>query len=287
VLTTWQGAAAKWLLAAGGGLALLLAAMLTLDRASIWTLILAWLVVLVVGGAALALWLHLDQADRYRDQLATGLAHHLRTSLTHIQTYNEMLLVGSETSEEQRQAWLEVVGREAERLGAAVENVLLMVSPARSGAYPIRRSVDLGELLEDVACGFPVDCAAHLRPARGCLHGVTVDADPTALKHALGNLFATLGRNCLPGARMSASLTTDGDRATITVGAEDDGGGQVAPRQGAGPFRQADLEGETSAGFGLEIAVAQHVARAHGGRAVAFQESGRSGYRLELPLSRS
>src|SRR5690606_5472054 len=108
--------------------------------------------------------------------------------------YNEMLLLERETSEEERRNWLEIVGREAERLGSAVENLLLIVNERRRDAYPVRRKVDLGELLEDVAATYstPADPPLRFNPCPPS--GVVVDADPVALKHALGNLFESLGR---------------------------------------------------------------------------------------------
>jgi K+-sensing histidine kinase KdpD len=287
VHTTWRATVEHWLLGAGSALALLLAVALGRGGASAWMQVTAWILVASLTAGLTASWLHFRELETFRRRLATGLTHHMRTSLAHIQTYNEMLLLGSETSEEERYRWLEIVGREAERLGAAVENLLLIVNESRADAYPVRRAVDLGALLEDVACGYGAADAPELRFEAGPQAGIIVDADPAALRHALGNLFHGLGRFCAPGGELSAALTSDGSTATILVGLMA-GRGEVPQRLSrADVLREADLEGETAVGFGLEIAVVQHVARAHGGRAVPFHDQHRSGYRLELPVTRA
>lgn len=281
--TTWRATAAHLLLGAGTLLALGLAMGFASAGPGVGTRVAAWTAVgLLVAGLILS-WLQHRESERFRRHLGYGLTHHLRTSLANVQAYNEMLLLGSEASEDERRDWLEVVGREAERVGAAVENLLLIINHRKKTSYPVRRAVDLGLLLEDVACGYGVAGECSLRFATRPPAGVRVDADPTALRHALSNLLESLGSG--GRARLSAQLSSDGAKATLVVGVEngaipalDDGGGT--------PFREADLEGATDVGFGLELAVVQHVARAHGGRAAPYREGDTSGYRIELPLSR-
>jgi two-component system, OmpR family, phosphate regulon sensor histidine kinase PhoR len=287
VQTTWRATLGHALLATGTGITLLVAVVLVRVDQSAW--IQGWLglAVLCLLSGLTAAWLHFREADRFRRQLATGLTHHLRTSLAHIQSYNEMLLLGADRSEDERQQWLEVVGREAERLGAAVENLLLILATRKPEAYPVRRSVDLGALLEDVACGYSSPDAPKVRFDSGPPPGIIVDADPAALRHALGNLLRSIGRFGVPDGQLSAVLTSNGSTATILLGLSP-GDGRFPPRlHGRNALREADLEGETGAGFGLEIAVVQHVARAHGGRAVPFHDQRRSGYRLDLPIARA
>ena len=100
----------------------------------------AWMLVIVsvllpggsswagTGAAILAVsitaivWLELRRRREelaFRRALSEKLTHDLRTALTHVQSYNEMMLLGQERSSEERQRWLEVVGREARSLTSA------------------------------------------------------------------------------------------------------------------------------------------------------------------------
>jgi K+-sensing histidine kinase KdpD len=284
VHTTWRATAAHFLLGAGTVLAGIVAFGAGSAGGSALIAALGWLTVaLLAVGLFLTILQHRERV-RFRRHLAIGLTHHLRTSLANIQAYNEMLLLGNDESEDERRAWLEVIGREAQRLGSAVENVLMIFSERRANEYPVRRAVDLGALLEDVACGFGAEGTTGLRFEPGPPAGIVVDADPAALRHALGNVFHSLGRCCQPGSGLSAALTSDGSTATIRV--DLDGAGGQAQSLAEEPCRVANLEGSTDTGFGLEIAVVQHVARAHGGRFTPYREQNRAGYRFELPISR-
>src|SRR5690606_20958680 len=76
----------------------------------------AGLATLLAAGALLALRAHEWEAARRQRAQAIGLAHHARTPLALIRMLNEMMLLGRETSEEQRQAWLHQTAREVQRL---------------------------------------------------------------------------------------------------------------------------------------------------------------------------
>lgn len=282
--TTWRASAAHLLLALGALMALGVAIGTSVDPGAAGLVAASWAtVVLVFAGVSLS-WLQHRQRERFRQSLATGLTHHFRTSLANILAYTEMLLLGNESSEDERVRWLEIIGREAERIGGAVENVLVLVNSSRGNAYPIRRTTDLGALLEDVACGYSGDAAKSLRFDAGPPSGIMVDIDPGAIRHAIANLLNTLGR--VPGSGLSVALTANESTATILVGMDDAEPARL-DRGGDSPLREADLEGATDTGFGLEMAIVHHVAKAHGGRATAFRGASRSGYRLELPLSRA
>ncbi len=280
--TTWRASAAHLFLALGALLALGVAIGTSVDPGAVGLVAASWTTVaLIVAGVSLS-WLQHRRRERFRQSLATGLTHHFRTSLANILAYTEMLLLGNESSEDERARWLEIIGREAERIGGAVENVLVLVNSSRGNAYPIRRTTDLGALLEDVACGFSGGAATSLRFETGPPIGVMVDIDPGAIRQAIANLLRTVDR--VPGSGLSVALLTSDSTATIVVGMDEAEPGGTP--DGDLPFRQTDLEGATDTGFGLEMAIVHHVAKAHGGRATPFRDRGRGGYRFELPLSR-
>jgi K+-sensing histidine kinase KdpD len=278
VNTSWRGALGQTLLAVATALSLFLAFELSGSTPRVaW---MSWLLVVAVLGGAVAAGLQLRQLACYRKRLAGGLTHNLRTSLAKIQMYNEMLLLGRERDSEEREEWLSVIGRESERIGAAVENLLLIAGDDGFADYPVRWPVDLGALLEDVACD---GCGAQLQFESSPPEGVLVDADPPALRHALGNLIEAIRGLAGPEHGMSAELSSNGATATISVGIRDQEG-LVSKQLRKG---EATLNGNPAGDdFGLELAAMRHVVRKHGGRAAPFHEAHRSGYRLELPISR-
>lgn len=281
--TTWRAHLA-WVLFAGcATLALLLAVALSGGVAGGWTTGVAWLLVALSAAGAAAGFSHTRRQERFRRNLTTGLTHHLRTSLAHVRAYNEMLLLGRESSEDERQAWLEIVGREAERLGCAIENVLLILRADRDLTYAVRRPVDLAALLEDVGCGWrngdgsPVEFESLAAPA-------IVDGDEAALRHAINNLFDSLTALSPQEGRISVSLHTAAGHASVELKLlpSDD---RAVPTGATGNPPRARQEPDEGSSFGLEAAVADRIFRAHGGKSVYSPINGRFGFRFELPLA--
>lgn len=282
--TTWRATLAQGLLAAGLLLAIGMAAALTLGVGSGAMPFVGWLLVSLLVACAAAAWVHQRRTDRLRRALAIGLTHHLRTSLSHIQTFNEMLLMGCETSAEQRQDWLEVVGRETQRLGFAVENLLFLMQDQRGREFPIRRALDIGSLLEDVACEHAPPPERKLQLQVAPPNGIMVEADPAALRHALGNLIDGATRTAREGSTIYATAASDGAFARVEVLFDPaDANGCRDARWHL--FDDARLEGTTGEGFGLELAVVRHVVNQHGGRTAHFHRPDRTGFSVELPLA--
>jgi two-component system, OmpR family, phosphate regulon sensor histidine kinase PhoR len=288
--TTWRAYVALGLLTTGAALAGFLATAMSLDGAPVWQAMLAWLLVSVLAAGAFTSWLHFLEAERLRRSLARGLTHHCRTSLAHIRTFNEMLLLERDSSEEERREWLEVIGREAERLGTSVENVLLLVTDRRSAGYPVRRRIDLCELVEDTAAAFAVG-ARHLEVSIEPGAPLEVLADREALHHAVLNLIDATAADAVAGDRLTLAVDRGNDAARLTITAEP-GDGRHRPsaaHRGAAFLRDGmatdPLALETDASYGLEIAVARHVIRQHGGRIVPIEEGTRRGFRMELPTA--
>lgn len=242
---------------------------------------LGWLLVALLVATCVIVWRQSVQAERLRKALGIALTHHMRTSLAHIQTYNEMLLLETDESADQRREWLEVVGREAQHLGTSVENLLFLIQERSARSFPIRRAVDLGTVLEDVASahgGSGVDLRVE-PPA-----GVMVEADPAAIQQAVGNLIDAAVRAAAPGSKVWATVASDGARARVLVLFEALCAGATANARWSS-FDCQRLEGETSAGFGLELAVVRHIAKLHGGRAGFIQLGDQTGYQIELPVA--
>jgi len=288
--TTWRINVALGLLAAGVALAGLLATALSVGGAPAWQAIFGWVMVSVLAAGGITSWFHFLETERLRRSLARGLTHHCRTSLTHIRTFNEMLLLKRDRSEEERREWLEVIGREAERLGTSVENVLLLVTDRRSAGYPVRRPIDLCELVEDTAAAFAMG-ARHLDLLFEPCVPVEVMADREALRHAVVNLIDATVADSEAGDRLTLGIESGQDTAWLKITTETGHGGHRPPAalRGAAFLRDGmptdPLALETAASYGLEIAVARHVARQHGGRIVPVDEGTRHGFRMELPAA--
>ncbi|MBV9774332.1 MAG: HAMP domain-containing histidine kinase [Gemmatimonadetes bacterium] len=240
---------------------------------------------LVVGGLAGAVvvhWLAERRMGRFRREFAQGVSHEMRTSLTHIRLFTEMLQVHGEPADAEQRRWLGVIEREALRLGDMVENLLDFAHDAGPEAYPAREPVELGALLEDTAAACaPLAAARGMRIEADPPAGVVAAGSARALRQAVANLLDNAVRHGAPGQTITLSLHTEPGRAVVAV--TDQGLGVPAADRTRiwEPFAQA---GETG-GIGLGLALVRRVATAHGGEVFVDDPPG-GGARFGMVLPR-
>lgn len=87
------------------------------------------------------------KSERLKTELITNVSHDLRTPLTSIITYTELLKSG-EVSEDDRSAYLEIIDRKSKRLKVLIDD-LFEVSKMATGNIELRKErVDLVQLLQ-------------------------------------------------------------------------------------------------------------------------------------------
>ena len=153
---------------------------------------------------------------RQQQDFVSAVSHELKTPLTSIRMYGEMLKAGW-TDEAKRQTYYDYIHSESERLSRLIENVLQLARLTRNTQRLDLRSVPVAELLDLVRskvatqaerAGFELK-VRNAAPADAC---VVVDADCAA------QIFINLVDNALKFAagaadksvEISARRTTDG-----------------------------------------------------------------------------
>ena len=206
---------------------------------------------------------------RRRTQTVAAIAHDLRTPLTRLRF----------RAEQAPEAVRDRMAADIEEMDALIAQAMAYV---RGEATPERREAfDLDALAADCAGGFSETGGAVTFDGGGEL---PVEADPAALRRALGNLIANAVK--YGGAARVKALLQDG-RAVILV--EDDGPGLPEDELEAvfEPFHRAERSrSRETGGAGLGLTVARQAARAHGGD-VTLTNRGEGGLvaRLDLPLA--
>ena len=158
---------------------------------AVWLLVGALFFVILCGGA-LILWMLSSEMRRARRKttFVANVSHELKTPLTSIRLFAEMLLSGRQKDEERRKEYLRTMVSEAERLSRLVENVLAF-SRGGGGGESATEPLDLSELTRETlsqlepnllkngfACSFSTGGPA---PVRG---------SPERLRQVLMNLLS-------------------------------------------------------------------------------------------------
>jgi signal transduction histidine kinase len=232
----------------------------------------------------------LEEADRLKTAFVAHMSYELRTPLTSIQGFSEMLLDGlaGEINVQVRD-YVSAILASAIRLGALVDDVLDLTQSAADAVRLDRASVDVVRLLttaiealEEEAAAKQVTLVADIDPAIGSVLG-----DANRLRRALDHVLQNAVAYTPAGGRVL--LHAYGQASSVGIIISDNGPGMNPAEQvraldrfsRAGPDMRSDKDG--SLGIGLPLA--KQLIESHGGTLRLISEVG-AGTTVEIELPR-
>jgi signal transduction histidine kinase len=232
----------------------------------------------------------LEEADRLKTAFVSNMSYELRTPLTSIAGFAEMLAEGyggvlPPTAVEYVAAVLDSVAR----LGVLIDNVLDLTQSDTGSLLLAEDEVDLAALCadeagkaEDVAARPGITLAREIDPSVGIVTG-----DPRRLGQALGNVLKNAINYTGKGGRVLLHAEGDRDEARIIVS---DNGSGIAPADQARVFDRFSRTVESRAGeeaaIGLGLPLAKQFIEAHGG-AIALESALGEGTTVTIRLPRT
>ena len=237
-----------------------------------WFNVLSGLALLGATVIALAAYYYRESARDLREaaqriSFVNQVSHELKTPLTNIRMYAEMLDRDLDEADQTPRRRLDVIVSESQRLSRLIGNVLTFSRKQRSALrlHAARGNVD--EVVRQVLDHFE----APLR-AKGVELQFTASAsrdaefDRDALEQIVGNLLNNVEKYAASASRVDVATTQDGDCVSVTVA--DDGPG-VPPADCARIFqpfyRVSNKLTDGVAGTGIGLAIARDLAQLHGG----------------------
>jgi two-component system phosphate regulon sensor histidine kinase PhoR len=226
--------------------------------------------------------------NELKSEFISNVSHELKTPLSIISMFGEMLAEGRTKSPEQAHEYAEIIWRESVRLGRLIDNVLDFAKIERGmGVYEFAEA-DLGEV---------VDRAIELSARRVAAAEMTLEADiaadlpvlqldANAYTLAVLNLIDNAIKYAADGKRIALAVHRVGDRVALTVR---DWGPGIDPEEHDRIFdrfyRARAIRLKPIRGSGIGLALVQHIARAHRGDADVTSVQGQgSTFRLWLPV---
>ena len=248
---------------------------------------------ILAGGTLLLRQARLSEEEAaQKTSFVANVSHELKTPLTTIRLYAELLEQGRVTDESKRIEYLGTIGRETQRLARLVNNVLGFSRLEQGTKRFDVRELDLaGEInrLLDTHAPRLIECGMSLR--REVPDGpLSVRADRDALEQILINLLDN-----------ACKYASAGGEVSVTVAASAKGGAEVrvADRGPGVPmahrsrifdkFHRVDATlTAAQGGAGLGLSIARQLARGQGGELrYAERAGGGAEFIFELPLSLS
>jgi signal transduction histidine kinase len=255
-----------------------------------WILILILFVSIVSGGAIVLRSAHAEvKLAQQKTSFVANVSHELKTPLTSIRMFAEMLREGRQPDESKRKRYLDIMTSETERLTRLINNVLDFSRMGQGKKHYKVRICDVVALCEDVVenqrarlenNGFAVTFTAHADQ-------VFVRADEEAVKQALVNLLSNAEKYSAEIKQIDVDIT--GEAGSVLIRVSDRGVG-IPPGEGEKIFtefyRVDDALSSRARGTGLGLTIARRILRDHNGDIrYTPRDGGGSTFEIVLPTA--
>jgi signal transduction histidine kinase len=228
----------------------------------------------------------LKQIDTMKDEFLSRISHELRTPMTSIRSFAEVLLDAADLPEEKRARFVGIIFQESQRLTRLLDEILDLgrlesgeqslklarLDPAETAREAIAAMLGFAhqhevELEEELPAGLP--------PVR---------ADADRLKQVLINLIHNAIKfNDSPGGRVVVSAGLRGGSIVLSV--RDNGPG-ILPDRRADLFEKLSRHGSRGEGTGLGLAISKQIVEMHGGH-IDLRDGPHNGavFEVRLPVA--
>ncbi|HXC99902.1 MAG TPA: HAMP domain-containing sensor histidine kinase [Verrucomicrobiae bacterium] len=229
---------------------------------------------------------------RQKTDFVSNVSHELKTPLTSIRMFSELLAEGRVSEPEKRQSYLQIITAETSRLTRLINNVLDFSRMERGEKKYQMRPFDLAGLARETvetyrphleSIGFKIE--AELPETE-----IMVNGDRDALSQVLVNLLSNAEKYSNSAKAIAVELERIAGESRIEMRVLDRGPGVprgCEERIFEQFYRAHDSLSSGIQGSGLGLTLARQIARAHGGDVIYRpREGGGSCFILSLPMEK-
>ena len=231
----------------------------------------------------------LEEADRVKTGFVANMSYELRTPLTSIQGFAEMLQGGlAGELPPQAHDYITAILESTSRLGTLIDNVLDLTQSDAGGLPMERKPVDLLPLLGNVVAELAaqvaaksIDLAQDIDPELGCVTG-----DVRRLRGAVAQLMANAAAYTPEGGRILLHARGEEGRVVIVISDNGPGMDEIDQARALDQFSRVgdDLRKSPERALGIGLPLAKHYVEAHGGTLTLISELGAgTAVQIELP----
>ncbi|HEX5138553.1 MAG TPA: HAMP domain-containing sensor histidine kinase [Planctomycetota bacterium] len=225
---------------------------------------------------------------KLKSGFVSNVSHALKTPLTSLKMFSDMLRSGQVQDEAERRECLDIIAQETERLGRLIQQVLDFgrLEARRRPFHWVTGPLEPVVRAETERFRRATGLSADAFVVRIAVNTPTVAHDPDAFAEVVSNLLSNAFKYSRREDR-HIELTLGPERRHVVLAVEDNGPG-VQQRERKRIFEQFyradDLLTREVEGTGLGLAIARHIVRAHGGRIfVEGRPEGGSRFVVTLP----
>ncbi|HWX54094.1 MAG TPA: ATP-binding protein [Verrucomicrobiae bacterium] len=209
----------------------------------------------------------IERVEKTRRDFIANVSHELRTPLTSIRGYAETLLESGEPLSGHTQEFMQVIRRNAERMGRLTED-LLVLARVESGEEKLDlRPHQVHQLIAEAASAMQKSAEAEgVELSVGEAPEASVVADSYAVHQVFANLISNALRYAQSGKKIVIGATEKPPRIEFFV--SDSGPGipsEHLPRIFERFYRVDKARSRETGGTGLGLAIVKHIVLNHGG----------------------
>jgi signal transduction histidine kinase/DNA-binding NarL/FixJ family response regulator len=247
-----------------------------------------------LGGPADAIaWIVRDatqhaRLERAKSEFVATASHELRSPLTSIKGFAELLGRDPSGLSERQREFVEIISRSTDRLVELVDDLLDVARIEADEVELDRRPIDVGEAVHETADLMRARVAAKDQ-ALGIYIAPTLPlamADPQRIRHVIANLLTNAHLYTPAGGRIHIGI--EADRAWVRLVVADSGIGMTAEETERvfDRFYRAPSGTAAAAGTGLGLSIVKSLVDLHGGAIEVTSEPGRgSEFHVMLPAA--
>lgn len=244
---------------------------------------------LIVATVMMAVYYYRENAREFREatqriHFVNHVSHELKTPLTNIRMYAELLEKELGTSNGPASRYLDIIGSESRRLSRLIANVLTFSRSQRSALRLHTAPGDPAEALRHTVEQFSETLGAKgIETTLRVQDGVEVVFDRDVLEQIVGNLLSNVEKYAVGAKRVDIEGEWNEDTLRIVVC--DDGPGIPSGERASifTPFyRISNKLTDGVAGTGIGLTIARDLARLHGGDVTIVPAERGACFRVEL-----
>jgi len=230
-----------------------------------------------------------EELDRLKDEFVLTASHELRSPLTSVQGFAELLMLDRDSLTPQQAETVEIILDNCRHL-VRLLNDLLDLARSDVGRLAIQpQPTEVAPLIEDVVRTMRAQTEAGNQSLREDLPpGLPlIDVEPDRIRQILVNLLTNAHEYSPEGASIGVSARADGAEVEISVSDN----GQGIPEDQLGRIFDRFTRGDAGltqrvGGTGLGLAISKSLAEIHGGSISAESAVGQgSTFRVRLPIA--
>ena len=224
-------------------------------------------------------------AEQRKNDLVMYLAHDIRTPLTSVIGYLNLLAEVPDMPTEQRAKYSGITLDKAYRLEKMINAFFEIARYNLQEIHISKARVDLYYMLVQLADELsPMLCANGNSVRIQADENITVEADPEQLARVLNNILRNAAAYSFPNTEILISAAETRDAVRITFTNE----GKTIPKEKLSMlfekfYRLDEARASSTGGTGLGLAIAKEIVTLHGGTLSAASEDNRIEFSIELP----